>query len=210
MKTENIAGPSIVSIPFTTLPTMQLIRTIKIVSVLPTILEPNTEYIVGDTGLIDITGLNGNASKLWQIVINGVATSTSTATLKLQMTINGITTSNAYTSTNQNVTQAGGVSAQASITDMLIGAVSVVNTGANVHFSSNINISPCVVGANTFRTMSATGSFSRTTTAYGHSTSGGTWRDASTNITSIQITNEQPVQTQFRVGTEIQILQLPL
>jgi hypothetical protein len=192
------------------IPKLQLLKTIKIVSALPTILEPNTEYIVGDTNLINITGLNGNNSKLWHIVVNGVASSTATADHRLIMTINGITTAGAYTSTNSNTTQAGSVSTQNQNMELLIGNVSVINTGANVHFSSNVMLSPRVIGANTFRTMSATGSYSRSSAVYGHTNSGGTWRDASTNITSIQISTNQPAQTKIKVGTEIQILQLPL
>jgi hypothetical protein len=124
------------------------------------------------------------------------------------MTINGITSAGAYTSTNSQITQGGGFSVQNVTTSFLIGIVSAINTGANVHFSSNVNISPCVVGANTFRTMSATGSYARSTSVYGHTISGGTWRDASTNITSIQITNESTATTKFKVGTEIQLLTL--
>lgn len=190
------------------IPKLQLLKTIKIVSVLPTIPEPNTEYIVGDTGLIDITGLDGNASKLWQIVINGVATSTSTADLRLLMTVNGITTVGAYTSTNSNVTQAGSMSSQNANTSFLIGNVSVINTGANVYFSSNVTLSPCVVSANTFRTISAGGSYARSVSYYGHTTSGGTFRDATSNITSLQITTTSPSTTQFKVGTTIELLQL--
>lgn len=190
------------------IPKLQLLKTIKVVSALPSPLEANTEYVVGDTGLINITGLNGNKSKIWQVVINGVATSSSTADLRLIMTINGITSAGAYTSTNSQITQGGGFSVQNVTTSFLIGIVSAINTGANVHFSSNANISPCVVGANTFRTMSATGSYARSTSVYGHTISGGIWRDASTNITSIQITNESTATTKFKVGTEIQLLTL--
>jgi hypothetical protein len=192
-----------------TIPKMQLLTTIKVVASLPAIPEPNTDYVVGDTGLINITGLNGNNSKLWQIVINGVAKSTATTTLELQMIINGITTAGAYTSTNQNIAQGGVVSVQNSATHLLIGAISVVNTSADVHFSSNVFLSPPVVSASTFRTMSAMGSYARNTSVYGHSNSGGIWRDASTNITSIQITNNSTATTKFTIGTEIQILQLP-
>ena len=189
---------------------LQLLKTVKVVSALPATLEPNTEYVVGDTSLINITGLDGNASKLWQIVINGVATSTSTSTLRLLMTINGITTNQAYTSVNQNVTQAGTASSTSSTTDLIIGNVSITNTGADGHFSSNVFLSPNVVNSSIFRTMSATGSFSRSVASYGSVTSGGMWRDATTNITSIQILTSSTSTTNFKVGTEIQILQLPL
>ena len=185
-----------------------LIRTIKVVSALPSLLEPKTDYIVGDTALIDITGLNGNDAKLWQVVINGVASSSATADLRLLMTINGVTTASAYTSTNSQITQGGGFSVQNVTTSLLIGIVSAINTGANVHFSSNATISPNVVSANTFRTMSAGGSYARSASVYGHTSSGGIFRDATTNITSLQVTTESPLTTNFKVGTEIQLLQL--
>lgn len=185
-----------------------LIRTIKVVSALPSTLEPRTDYIVGDTNLIDITGLNGNDAKLWQVVINGVATSTATADLQIRMRINGITTPNAYVSTNSQITQGGSFAVQNINTSFIIGTVSVVNTGPNVHFSSNVTLSPTVVSANTFRTMSAGGSYTRSTTLYGHTSSGGTFRDATTNITSLQVTTSSPAQTIFKVGTTIELLQL--
>ena len=206
MKTGNIIDPSLMNIP--AVPDFGLLRTIKIVTALPAILESNTQYIVGDTALIDITGLNGNDAKLWQVVINGVASSSATADLRLLMTINGVTTASAYTSTNSQITQGGGFSVQNVTTSLLIGIVSVINTGANVHFSSNVTLSPFVVGANTFRTMSAGGSYARSVTVYGHTSSGGTFRDATTNITSLQVTTESPLTTNFKVGTEIQLLQL--
>jgi hypothetical protein len=185
-----------------------LLKTIKIVSALPTPLEPRTEYIVGDTNLINITGLNGNDARLWQLVINGVGSSSSTAVHRLEMSVNGITTSSAYSSTNSNVTQAGGFSAQALTSSFIIGNISVINTGAIVHFGSNITLSPMVVNANTFRTMSAVGSYARTSTIYGQTQSGGTFRDATTNMTSIQITTESPSTTVFKPGTVIELLQL--
>lgn len=187
---------------------VQSLKTIKVVSALPSPLEPNTEYVVGDTNLINITGLNGNDAKLWQVVINGVGTGTATSDLRLIMRINEITTVGAYGSTNTNTTQAGAVSYQNDNSYLIIGNFSVINTGANVHFSSNATLSPCVVGANTFRTMSANGSYARTSGVYGHTTSGGTFRDATSNITSLQITTSSPSATLFKVGTEIQILQL--
>jgi hypothetical protein len=186
----------------------KLLKTIKIVSALPNPLEPRTEYIVGDTNLINITGLNGNDARLWQLVINGVGSSSSTAVLRLEMSVNSITTSSAYSSTNSNVTQAGGFSAQALTSSFIIGNISVINTGADVHFGSNITMSPCVVNASTFRTMSAVGSYARTSAIYGQTASGGTWRDATTNITTLQITTESPSTTVFKPGTVIELLQL--
>lgn len=186
----------------------KLLRTIRVVSALPSPLEPRTDYIVGDTNFINITGLNGNSAELWQVVVSGVATSTSTADLRLLMTFNGITTAGAYTSTNSQITQGGGFSVQNVNNSFLIGIVSVINTGANVHFSSNATISPFVVSANTFRTMSAGGSYARSASVYGHTSSGGIFRDATTNITSLQITTESTATTRFKVGTTIELLQL--
>jgi hypothetical protein len=209
MKTGNIISPSLINLPGAS-GVLKLLKTVKIVTALPAILEPRTEYIVGDTNLINITGLNGNDARLWHLAINGVAIGTSTATHSLQMTFNGVTTSGAYNSTNQNVTQAGagGVNYQASTTAVLIGSVSVINTGAEVVFASNVDISPAVVGANVFRQVSAGGAYARTGTSYGHTSSGGFWRDASSNLTSLQITTNEPAQVAFTVGTTIELLQL--
>ena len=184
----------------------KLLKTIKIVSELPSSLEDNTEYIVGDTNLIDITGLNGNNARLWQLVINGVAVGTATATYRLGMQFNGIST--AYTSTNSVITHAGSASYQASTTEMIIGQVSTVNTSAPVVFSSNVVITPLVLGANVFRQYTANGANARTSTTYSHTNSGGFWRDASTNITSLQIVTESPSTINFAVGTTIELLQL--
>ena len=191
-----------------TLNKVELIRTIKVVSVLPSSLEANTQYVVGDTNFINITGLLGNNAKLWQVVINGVAIGTSTADIRLVMLFNNITTAGAYTSTNSQITQAGALSAQNVNTSFFTGIVSTINTLATVVFSSNINISPCVVASNVFRQVNASGAYARSASIYGHTSSGGYWRDATSQITSIQITTSSPSTTRFTTGTEIQLLQL--
>ena len=189
-------------------PRTKLLKTIKIVSALPATLEPRTEYIVGDTNFINITGLNGNDATLWQVAVNGVAVSTATGGFRLAMRFNNISTASAYSSTNAVVTQAGSASYQNSTTEMLIGQISTINTGAPVVFSSNVSITPLVLGVNVFRQYTANGANARNATTYAHTNSGGFWRDASTNITSLQIINESPANIKFAVGTTIEILQL--
>jgi hypothetical protein len=190
------------------IPKLQLLKTIKVVSALPSPLEANTQYVVGDTNFINITGLLGNDAKLWQVVINGVAIGTSTADIRLVMLFNNITTAGAYTSTNSQITQAGALSAQNVNTSFFTGIVSTINTLAPVVFSSNINISPCVVASSVFRQVNASGAYARSASIYGHTSSGGFWRDATSQITSIQITTSSPSTTRFTTGTEIQLLQL--
>jgi hypothetical protein len=184
-----------------------LLKTIKIVSALPTPLEPRTEYIVGDTNLINITGLNGNDARLWQLVINGVAAGGASADLGLIMRFNAINTVGAYTASNTSTTN-GVPSYQTGNTQFRIGNVPIVNTSANVVFSSNVTISPMVLGSAVFRPIQAIGSYSRSTSYYGHTTSGGTFRDATTNITSIQITTDNTTFGIFKPGTTIELLQL--
>lgn len=206
MKTGNIIDPSLMNIP--AVPDFGLLRTIKIVTALPAILESNTQYIVGDTALIDITGLNGNDAKLWQVVINGVAAGAATSDLRFIMRFNAINTVGAYTSFTAQSQQGGTIVNYTANNEFFIGVVPVVNTSANVHFSSNVTISPMVVNANVFRTLQGVGSYSRSTAYYGNTTSSGTFRDATTNITSIQLTTNNTLFGIFKPGTEIQILQL--
>jgi hypothetical protein len=188
-------------------PRLKLLKTIKIVSALPTPLEPRTEYIVGDTNLINITGLNGNDARLWQLVINGVAAGGASADLGLIMRFNAINTVGAYTASNTSTTN-GVPSYQTGNNQFRIGNVPIVNTSANVVFSSNVTISPMVLGSAVFRPIQAIGSYSRSTSYYGHTASGGTFRDATTNITSIQITTDNTTFGIFKPGTTIELLQL--
>ena len=190
------------------IPKLQLLKTIKVVSALPSPLEANTDYVVGDTNFINITGLNGNNSKLWQLVINGVATGTATTDLQLIMRFNAINTVGGYTSVSTYTTQGGFVLTSASNLQFIIGSVPIVNTGATVTFSSAVTISPMVLSSTAFRPIQHFGSYQRSTAYYGSTSGGGMFRDATTNITSIQITTSNTLFGLFKVGTEIQLLQL--
>jgi hypothetical protein len=201
MKTENIAGPSIVSIPFTTLPTMQLIKTIKVVSVLPADLEPNTTYYVGPQAFVEFTGLNGDVDETYTIkgrpiaeVIGG-----GTGERSIEMLINGITTAGAYQSYLTQIADGITVSSFPSNAGLLVSRVFLNGLGSLF----NVDMYAVAQGGVILRDIFSQHASVRLTNGRS-SISTGQWKDATTNITSIRF-RDSSVTYNLIEGTVIQL-----
>jgi hypothetical protein len=162
---------------------MLLVKTIKIVSALPAIPEPNTIYYVGAQPFVEFTGLNGNVDETYTIkgrpifeVVGG-----GTGERSIEMQINGITTVGAYQSYITQINNGTSVGSSSSNTGLLVGRGYLNGVGS--YFQ--VDMYSVAQGGVILRdALSQFASIRLTTGNSGIST--GQWKDATTNITSIR------------------------
>jgi hypothetical protein len=162
---------------------MQLINTIKIVSVLPTIPEANTTYYVGAQAFVEFTGLSGNVDETYTIkgrpifeVVGG-----GTGERSIEMQINGITTPGAYQSYLTQISNGTSVSSSSSNIGLLVGRGFLNGVGSIFQ----VDMYAVAQGGVILRDIFAQYALIRLTVgSAGIST--GQWKDATTNLTSIR------------------------
>jgi len=180
-----------------TIPTMKLIQTYRVVSALPTTLEPMTTYFVGNQTEISLTGLDGNLHK--QYTVEGVLINPTSGDF-YGLRFNGIT-GNVYDLHRAAINSAGSIANtnQNAQTSMIIASASGSNSLNNIRLDiyAQTGMNRTVIGQ-----YSRTGASQQTITETGNIS--GIWRDNSTNIASIQL-RLQSAADGVGVGTVIRL-----
>jgi len=176
---------------------MKMIQEYLIVSALPATIDPNITYLVGARDTIAITGLNGNSDGYYSIVADIVNPKSSDAVI---MRFNNIST-NVY---DYRYSYAGSTSTTSAVAtnSFVVSPTSGTNSLNNITIAINAS-----AGIN--RTYSGTilqGSAGQNTVA-GMLLTGGTWRDSSTNLTSITF-RYPSITGGYGVGTRIRVYAL--
>ena len=176
---------------------MKMIQEYLIVSALPATIDPNITYLVGARDTIAITGLNGNSDGYYSIVADIVNPKSSDAVI---MRFNNIST-NVYdyrysyagsTSTTSAVATNSFVVSPTSGTNSLNNITIAINASAGINRTYTGTILQGSAGQNTVAGMLLTG---------------GTWRDNSTNLTSITF-RYTSITGGYGVGTRIRVYAL--
>lgn len=179
------------------LKSLKQIQEYLVVTSLPTTPDPTITYLVGAKDTILISGLNGNVDGYYNIVADIVNPKTSDAVI---MRFNNIST-NVYdyrysyagsTSTTQAVAQNSLVVSPTSGTNSLNNITIAINASTGINRTYSGTIMQGSAGQNTVAGMLLTG---------------GTWRDNSTNLTSITL-RYQSITGGYGVGTRIRVYAL--
>lgn len=194
---NNILSVSEVNPPVSFNGIMKDVKIIRVVTALPSVIEPNVTYLVGAQNSINITGLNGNANRLYSISLKVINPAGSDS---LSMRFNGVST-NVY---DYRYGYAGTASTAAANAQNLM--VIAPSTGGNSINESDLTIMPLTGVNRGFSARNTQGGSSQKLVA-GVLVSGGNWRDNSTNLTSIQLLYPT-INGGFGVGTEIHIFAL--
>jgi hypothetical protein len=200
MKTENIAGPSIINIPPPT-PSLGLAvpsQTIKIVASLPATPEEGVTYLVGDQNEIDITGLDGNADKFYKLEMMLVNPGANDLMI---LRVNNVAT-NAY---DYRYAYAGSTSTQVANNTGRIGLGSVQNGDTLTTLMLNLWAE---TGVNRIAEWQQGISQAAQATVGLPLIGNGIWKNNSTNITSLKLGSDTPTVIQFGVGTVLRLYKL--
>jgi hypothetical protein len=180
---------------------MLLVKTIKIVSVLPATLEPNTTYYVGPQAFVEFTGLDGNTDETYTIKGRPVfaVDGGGTGERNIEMLINGITTAGAYRSFITQIADGSSVGSSNSSTGLLIGRSALNGVGS--YFQADMYA--VAQGGVILRDVFSQYALIRLTSgSAGIST--GQWKDATTNLTSIRF-RDSSVTHNLIAGTVIEL-----
>jgi hypothetical protein len=198
MRTENIAGPSIVNIPGgSSSMALSLKHTIRVVASLPVNPDPDTTYYVGAQDFIEFTGLDGDTDILYNVIGVLVGGSGNDA---MSMQINGITTLNydwryGYTGTtsaagnnNDNRIQIGSMQG--------LNALNMIDLKISAETGKNRNM---------FWDLTTTGVSQQAMSA--PLSGNANWRNSSSNLTSLRFMAPS-VTGMYGVGTVFRIFSL--
>ena len=198
MKYKNILSISEVNPPTSFAGVMKVIRTIKVVTALPSVLEEGVTYLVGAQDLINITGLDGNKDQIYQIE----ATTINPATNNVQvLRFNGVST-NVYDFRYVEFGGSTSISALNATSSMSY----MASSGTNSMEQTIMTIQAATGRNRTFVSQSLRGGANQITTVASYFGTG-MWRDNSTNITSINILYSV-ISGGYGVGTVVRVLAL--
>jgi hypothetical protein len=170
---SNLTGPK----------SMKLIKTIKIVSTLPVVQEPNTTYYVSGQTFVEFTDLNGDMDEYYEIkgrpILEVLGGGTGEGDIIIRF--NGVSTPGAYQSYLTTFSNgSGGFSHTSTNTGLIIGKGWFNGVGS--YFEANMYSS--AQGGVILRDLISQSAGIRLTVGRS-SVSAGQWKDATTNITSI-------------------------
>lgn len=200
MKTENIAGPSIINVPSGSSSQGLAVpaQTIKIVASLPVAPESGVTYLIGNQNEIDITGLNGDLDKFYKIEMMLVNPNNNDL---MTLRINNVAT-NAY---DYRYAYAGSTSTQVSNNTNRIGLGSVQNGNSLTTLVLNLWAE---TGVNRIAEWQQGITQAAQATVGLPLIGNGVWKNNSTNITSLRLGSDSFGVIDFGVGTVVYVYKL--
>lgn len=200
MRTENIAGPSIINIPPNT-PSLGLAvpsQTIKIVASVPATPEAGVTYLIGNQNEINITGLDGNADKFYKLEMMLVNPGLNDL---MTLRINNVAT-NSY---DYRYAYAGSTVTQVANNTGRIGLGNVQNGNSLTTLMLNLWAE---TGVNRIAEWQQGITQAAQATVGLPLIGNGVWKNNSTNITSLKLGSDTVGVIQFGVGTVLRLYKL--
>jgi hypothetical protein len=196
----NILAISEVNPPASQSGLMKVIKTIKVVTALPTVLEAGVTYLVGAQNAVNITGLNGDADEMYKIDGLVITPASSNA---ISMRFNNIS-SGVYDM--QRVENGSGGAYANQITNTQTSLFFAIASGGNSLLQFNMSID-AKTGKNRTGNIVASRSGSNQIAGSSIFQTFILWRDNSTNLTSINL-GFNTITGGYGVGTVIRVFAL--